>query len=215
MAMHSPAAGTDDCLSTRKLCRSYQRDGATILNLDAELPMCRESSLLNAYYGRLFRRLSGFCAEKLLPMLPNPEQPLKLSLTYRIRLVTPALLSLTLELTRQDKHTMPAARFGQVWSRSSWVPFSLQAFFPKAAGLRRQIRDRLRSEALERLRSGYCLYDPLMAEQAGQLYSIHDFYAAESGLVLFFQPLILGSAAEGIPEFLLPWDPSGPIPPEK
>lgn len=202
-------------LMTRKLCRSYLREGKAVLDLEAEIPELKGAVLLNAYYGRFFRQLAGYCAEELVPDLPEREQPLKLSLCCQVRLNTPSLLSLTLELLRRDGRTMPAARFGTVWSRSAGVPIPLRAFFPKPMGLHRRLREWIRSQALERLNSGYCLYDPQQADRAGRLFSPRNFYAAEKGLVLFFPPLTLGSAAEGIPEFLLPWDPDGPVPPEK
>lgn len=202
-------------LMTRKLRRSYLREGKAVLDLEAEIPERKGAVLLNAYYGRLFRQLAGYCAEELVPDLPDRAQPLKLSLAYQVRLITPSLLSLTLDLVRRDDRAMPAARFGTVWSRSAGVPIPLRAFFPKPMGLHRRLREWIRAQALERLDSGYCLYDPQQADRAGKLFSPHNFYAAERGLVLFFPPLTLGSAAEGIPEFLLPWDPAGPLPPEK
>ena len=204
----------DPVLMTRKISRSFLHDGQAVLNLDARLPEIKGAVFLNSYYKRLFRQLAGYCAHELAPDLPVREHPLKLDLEYRVRLMTPGLLSLTLELIRRDGKPMPAARFGAVWSRSAGVMLPLRAFFPKKVGLRRRLQNRIRSEALERLSSGFCLYDPRQAERAGKLYSPQHFYASERGLVLFFPPLTLGSAAEGIPEFLLPWDPAGPLLPE-
>ena len=201
-------------LLTRRMCRSFLHEGNTVLDLDAKLPEIKGASLMNAYYRRLFRQLAGYCAEELAPDLPVREHPLKLDLTYRVRLVTPGLLSLTLELVRRDGRSIPAARFAAVWSRTTWVPLSLRAFFPNNAMFRRRLRKWLREEALNRLRSGSCLYEPRQAERAGRLFSPHNFYAAEEGLVLFFPPLTLGSISEDVPEFLLPWDPSGPRLPE-
>ena len=198
----------------RRLSRSFLRDGKAVLVLDGTLPEIRGSVCLNAYYGRLFRQLAGYCAEELVPELPELEEPIMLDLTYQVRLVTPVLMSLTLDLVRRDGRAMPAARFGTVWSRKTGFPLPIQAFFPKASGLRRRIRQWVRSEALERLGSGFCLYDPMQAEQADRLYSLQHFYAAERGLVLYFPPLTLGGAAEGIPEFLMPWGPAGPMQPE-
>ena len=197
-------------LSSRRICRSFLRDGNTVLDLDARLPEIKGAVLMNAYYNRLFRQLAGFCAEELVPDLPARDIPLKLDLEYQVRLMTPGILSLTLELFRRDGRSIPAARFGAVWSRTAGVPLPLRAFFPKVVGLRRRLRGWIRSEALERLRSGFCLYDPRQAERAGSLFSPQNYYAAERGLVLFFPPFTLGSASEGIPEFLLPWDPAGP-----
>ena len=201
-------------LITRKLSRSILRDGKAVLMLEAELPEVRGAVFLNAYYGRLFRHLAGYCADRLVPELPDRAGPLELDLTYRVRLLTPALLSLTLELNRRDGRTMPAARFGAVWSRKTGFPLPMQAFFPKIHGFRRMIRQWVRTEALDRLSSGFCLFDPLQTEHADRLYSLQHFYASEQGLVLYFPPLTLGSAAEGIPEFLMPWDPAGPMQPE-
>ena len=203
-----------DLIQTRKLSRCFLRGGKAVVDLKAQLPEIRGAVLLNAYYERFFRQLTEYCAKRLVPELPEREQPLELELTYQIRLITPSLLSLTLELIRRDGRTIPAARFGAVWSRSAGIPLSLRSFFPKPAGYRHRLRAWIRTQALERLRSGRCLYDPGQAVQADRLFSPRDFYAAEKGLVLFFPPLTLGSAAEGIPEFLLTWDPSGPILPE-
>ena len=206
--------GEGDVLSSRRICRTFLREGNTVLELNARLPEINGAAMMNAYYNRLFRRLAGFCAEELVPDLPTRDHPLKLDLEYQVRLMTPWILSLTLELFRRDGRSIPAARFGAVWSRTTGVPLPLRAFFPKATGLRRRLRNWIRSEALDRLHSGYCLYDPRQAEQAGSLFSPQNFYASDRGLVLFLPPLTLGSASEGIPEFLLPWDPAGPRLPE-
>ena len=206
--------GDGEILSTRRICRSFLRDGNTMLDLDARLPEIKGAAWMNAYYSRLFRRLAGFCAEELVPELPSRDHPLKLDLEYQLRLMTPGILSLTLELFRRDGRSIPAARFGAVWSRTAGFPLPLRAFFPKTSGLRRCLRSWLRAEALERLRSGFCLYDPRQAERAGILFSPQNYYASEQGIVLFFPPLTLGSPSEGIPEFLLPWDPDGPRMPE-
>ena len=206
--------GEEEIITTRRIRRSFLRDGNTVLDLDARLPEIKGAVLMNAYYNRLLRRLAGFCAEELVPDLPTRDHPLKLDLEYQVRLMTPWILSLTLELFRRDGRSIPAARFGAVWSRTTGVPLPLRAFFPKAAGLRRRLRNWIRSEALDRLHSGFCLYDPRQAKQAGSLFSPQNFYASDRGLVLFLPPLTLGSASEGIPEFLLPWDPAGPRLPE-
>ncbi|MBO4676907.1 MAG: DUF3298 domain-containing protein [Oscillospiraceae bacterium] len=206
--------GEGAILTSRRICRTFLRDGDPLLELDARLPEIKGAALMNAYYARLFRRLAGFCAEELVPDLPTRDDPLKLDLEYQVRLMTPGILSLTLELFRRDGRSIAAARFGAVWSRAAGVPLPLRAFFPKTVGLRRRLRSWIRAEALERLRSGFCLYDPRQADRAGSLFSPQNFYAAERGLVLFLPPLTLGSASEGIPEFLLPWDPAGPRLPE-
>lgn len=200
-------------LMTRHTSRSFLREGRNVLSLEAELPEVNGASPMNAYYRRLFRQLAGFCDRELIPALPKEQPPLRLHLDYRVTLLTPELLSLSLELHRQEVRPIPAARFAAVWSRSSGVPLPLRAFFPNPLGTRRKLREWLREEALGRLRSGYCLYDPEQAERAGKLFSPRNFYAAEKGLVLFFPPLTLGSAAEGIPEFCLPWDEAGPCMP--
>ena len=197
-------------LRTRHTSRSFLREGRNVLSLEAGLPEVSGAAPMNAYYRRLFRRLADYCEGELLPELPEDQPPLLLKLDYRVTLLTPELLSLSLELHRRDGRPMPAARFAAVWSRSSGVPLPLRAFFPQPLGFRRQLREWLRGEALGRLRSGYCLYDPEQAERAGKLFFPRNFYAAEKGLVLFFPPLTLGSAAEGIPEFCLPWDEAGP-----
>ena len=204
----------EEIITTRRIRRSFLRDGNTVLDLDARLPEIKGAVLMNAYYNRLFRQLAGFCAEELVPDLPTQDHPLKLDLEYQVRLMTPGILSLTLELFRRNGRSIPAARFGTVWSRSAGVPLPLRAFFPKVVGLRRRLRGWIRSEALERLRSGFCLYDPRQAAQAGSLFSPQNFYVSDRGLVLFLPPLTLGSVSEGIPEFLLPWDPAGPRLPE-
>ena len=207
-------ADDESIFTSRKLCRSFLRDGNPVLDLDARLPEIKGAVCLNAYYRRLYRKLAAYCANKLAQDLPIRKQPLKLDLEYRVRLITPGLLSITLELIRRDGRAMPAARFGAVWSRSTGTPLMLRDFFPKTIGFRRRLRERIRSEALERLSSGFCLYDPRQADRAGRLFSPQDFFAVEQGLVLFFPPLTLGSASEGIPEFLLPWEPAGPMLPE-
>ena len=201
-------------LQTKPLSRSFLREGRAVLDLEAALPEAAGAAPMNAYYRRLYRKLTDYCERELVQALPGDLPPLKLSLEYNVRLLTPVLLSLTLELRRRDGRSMPAARFGAVWSRKSGAPLPLRAFFPGSPGYRRRLREWLRREALERLRSGYCLYDPQQAERAGRLYSPRHFYAAEKGLVLFFPPLTLGGAAEGIPEFCLPWDAAGPQLPE-
>ena len=201
-------------LQTKPLSRSFLREGRTVLDLEAALPEAAGAAPINVYYRRLYRKLTDYCEKELVPALPEGLPPLKLSLEYRVRLLTPALLSLTLELRRLEGRSMPAARFAAVWSRNSGAPLPLRTFFPGSFGYRRRLRDWLRREALERLRSGYYLYDPQQAERAGRLFSPRHFYASEKGLVLFFPPLTLGSAAEGIPEFCLPWDAAGPHLPE-
>ncbi len=197
----------------RRLCRSFLRDGSPVLDLDAQLPEIKGAVLLNAYYDRFYRQLTGYIANSLVPDLPERGKPLQLSLDYQVRLATSALLSITLDLTRRDGRNMPAARFSSVWSRGCGMLLPLKAFFPTYSAYRK-LRSWIRSRALERLGSGYCLYDPHQADRADKLFSSENFYASEKGLVLFFPPLTLGGAAEGIPEFLLPWDPSGPILPE-
>lgn len=198
----------------RRFDRCFLREGKPVIELTGELPEAPGAALLNAYYRRLYRRLAGYCARELISELPEREHPLRLCLEYHVRLITPALLSLTVELFRRDRHVMPAARFAAVWSRSSGTPLGLGSFFPRPSAAGRRLREWLTSEAVERLRSGRCLYDPRAAERAGRLFDPQNFFAAEKGLVLFFPPLTLGSAAEGIPEFLLPWDQAGPRMPE-
>ena len=121
----------DPVLMTRKISRSFLHDGQAVLNLDARLPEIKGAVFLNSYYKRLFRQLAGYCAHELAPDLPVREHPLKLDLEYRVRLMTPGLLSLTLELIRRDGRPMPAARFGAVWSRSAGVMLPLRAFSRK------------------------------------------------------------------------------------
>ncbi len=197
-------------LQTRHASRSFLREGRNVLSLEAELPEVSGAAPMNAYYRRLYHKLAEFCDRELIPALPEDQPPLRLCLEYRVTLLTQELLSLSMELQRRDERSLPAARFAAVWSRSSGVPLPLRAFFPRPLGSRRKLREWLRAEALERLRSGYCLYDPEQAERAGRLFFPRNFYASEKGLVLFFPPLTLGCAAEGIPEFCLPWDEAGP-----
>ena len=195
-------------LQRRSLNRSFLREGRSVLSLEASVPELPGAVLMNAYYRKLYHRLLSYCEHELIPALPEDSPSLCLSLDYRVTLMTPALLSLIVELQRKDLRRLPAARFAAVWSRASGFPLPLRAFFPKAP--ERGLRDWLRAQALERLRSGYCLYDPQQADRAGKLFSPRNFYAAEKGLILFYPPLTLGSAAEGIPEFCLPWNEAGP-----
>ena len=201
-------------LTAKRESRSFQREGKTVLSLEAELPEAAGAAYLNAYYRRIYRQLTLYCERELVPALEPQLPPMKLGLEYRVRLLTPALLSLTMELRRRGARPITAARFGAVWNRADGMPLPLRAFFPRPFGYRHRLSLWLRGEALERLRSGWCLYDPRQAERAGRLFSPEHFYAAEKGLVLFFPPLTLGSAAEGIPEFCLPWDDAGPRLPE-
>lgn len=202
------------CLRRKTLNRSFLREGRTVVSLEAELPEADGAAPLNAYYRRLYRKLTDYCASQLVPALPEDRPPLELELDCRVPLLTPGYLSLSLELRRRDLPALPAARFGAVWSRVSGVPLPLRSFFPHPLRYRKKLGQWLRNQAMERLRSGYCLYDPRMAERADRLYSPDHFYADEKGLILFFPPLTLGSAAEGIPEFCLPWDEAGPRLPE-
>ena len=193
-------------LCRRSMHHSFLQEGRSVLDLEVQLPEAPGALFLNQYYRRFCRCLFRYCAERLIPVLPEDAQPLQLILEYRIRLLTASLLSLTLELHRRDLSTRPAAQFASVWSRESGMLLTLRSFFPGCPFYRRRVNEWLRREALARLDSGYCLYDPAQAERAGRLFRAQNFYAAEKGLVQFFPALTLGSAAEGIPEFCLPWN---------
>ena len=50
--------GEGDVLSSRRICRTFLREGNTVLELDARLPEINGAAMMNAYYNRLFRRLA-------------------------------------------------------------------------------------------------------------------------------------------------------------
>lgn len=196
--------------------RQWTQDGFPVLTLRLSLPhsggTARRLRRIDRCYLRFARCYESYCARFLLPPATaafhaavaahRPFDPWAAEAGYRLTLLTPELLSLTLELREPEADgTRLCRRRGDTWDLRDGYPLALGDFFPRDPLPLRRLR-RLAREELPH-RGGTLRPDwRLRLHTAGGAH----FYLTEAGLAFFYPMYALGDAALGIPEFLLPWE---------
>lgn len=137
----------------------------------------------------------------------RPFQPWEASLTYVVTLEEDALLSLYEEATERGPSRRGfTLRFADTWDRQTGTPQPLSAFLPNAFHGKKKLLTELQSQTEARLNTGESLLFQDATDRVVQHFSPTRFYLTQNAVALFYPMLSLGSAAEGIPVFLLKKD---------
>lgn len=204
-------------LSVRQ--RQWCVDGFPVLTLRLSLPSFagddRRLRRIERCYARFGRCYERYCARFLLPraaeafrLAAAANRPFALweaEGSFRVTLLTPQLLSLTLDTAEPDFEAAFRRRRGDTWDLRDGLPLALSDFFPDDPFPLRRGRAAARAaltDQIDELRPDWRLR--LRTAAKGE-----HFYLTAEGLVFFYPMYALGGAALGIPEFLLPWGDGG------
>lgn len=210
---HTPAIFSPQPLQRE---RQWTQEGIPLLSLRLTLPggggQDPRIRRIDRCYARFARNYERYCARFLLPMAAaafrdaaernRPFSPWVVTAAHRVTLLTPELLSLTLELTEPDAAAPLLRRRGDTWDLRDGYPLALHDFFPPDALPLRRLRRLARRELPQcgaSLRPDWRLRLRTAASR-------EHFYLTAEGLTFFYPMYALGGAELGIPEFFLPWD---------
>lgn len=201
--------------------QTLDQEGEPVLTLSITLPAPegerRRERRMAEYYIRLARlwrsRWTGVLYPRALAALAEarecsrPFQPWEASLTGRCTLDAPEQVSGYVDATeRRGGGRALTVRSGLTWGLRSGAPVGLGEILRSVPHWRRWALDRVQEQALDRLQGGESLYYEDVEDRAAAHFSPRRFYLTGEGVVLFYPMWSLGSPAEGVPTFLLPWE---------
>ncbi|NCB62206.1 MAG: hypothetical protein EOM52_01090 [Clostridia bacterium] len=132
----------------------------------------------------------------------RPFQPWTAALDFVVTREDNGILSLYLDASERGAAACPSiVRSADTWDLKTGAPCALTAFLPPALHKRKELITELKHQAAAQFASGESLFFQDVEERVGAAFSPSRFYLGESGPVLFYPMLSLGSAAERIPAF--------------
>lgn len=133
--------------------------------------------------------------------------PWHAELDYEVTLFVPPLVSIRLNLVHSTSNPYPfKACFGETWDCSTGYPRTLRSLFPPHEHKwKKQLLDKLKEQATQQLASGESLLDANCTQVMERTFDPTQFYLTQEGLAVFYPLCILGSHAEGIPVFTIPY----------
>lgn len=196
--------------------RVLKAEGESVLSLSLRRPDLSGGNRALRRIGRYYEKLGDAWKTRWETVLPQeataalrtareesrPFQPWAAALDFVVTREGDGLLSLYLDASERGPTPQPAiVRSADTWDIKSGSPRALTAFLPPALHKQRALMTELKRQAAAQLGSGESLFFQDVASRIESAFSPRRFYLSESGPVLFYPMLSLGSAAERIPFF--------------
>lgn len=209
--------------------RVWEADGIAVLRADVTLPRCgekgRRARRFDRYYRRYARAYLRYCESELLPRAAEqmrcamecsaPWECAQVTLNYTVTLARGGLLSLYTD--GREEHLPPrlTIRRAETWDLRRALLLPLTDFFLPKTAVRSLLVRHARETAVEQSAAGTAAYYPNCRAALRRAFSARNFYLAPDGLHWFYPMYSAAFAAEGIPDFALPYGEDGPfLPPE-
>ena len=210
--------------------REWTVEGIPVLSARVSLPRPAEADhdkglrRIGRYYRQFCRSYIRYCERFLYPQAAEafrqaaaagsalPQYTAQLS--YRVTCNQSGLWSLYADSRERGLLPRPVRR-GDTWDLRTGAPVPLGDFFPGRTALRRTLPDFAEAEIRRQLESGSAAYREDWRRQLHKAFSAGNFYVTPEGLHFFYQMYALAPAVEGIPDFFLPWETLGAMPPAR
>ena len=130
------------------------------------------------------------------------------SLKFTVTYWNDPIISIRLDASESCGTSRPTLFcLGETWDCSTGYPRTLRSFFPsKFYRWKQELLRIVKTQAAEQLSSGESLLDPDCTAIMERTFDPTQFYLTEKGLNIFYPLYTLGSYAEGIPVFTVPFD---------
>lgn len=212
------------CLETEDLTaeREWTVDGIPVLTARITLPRptgpeTRITRRIRRYYRTQCGAYLRYCEGQLFPMAAAayraalaasaPLPHLTATLTYRVTYNEGGLWSLYTQTSEPepDGHRL-LRRWGDTWDLRTGYPASLSRFV-SARGRKRRLTTLAAQEIQRQEAAGFAQYLPGWRRRLRKYFNPMNFYLTAEGLAFFYPMYAIAPAAEGIPTFLVPFEP--------
>ena len=209
--------------------KTWESGGVTVLCAEVTLPRCEERSRrarrFDRYYRQYARAYFQYCAAELFPRAAAlmrtamersaPWECARATLGYRVTLAQGGILSLYTEGREVQLPPRLTLRRAETWDLHTARLLPLADFFPPKAAVKRRLVRAARETAAAQLDAETAAYDPNYRITLRRAFSNRNFYLAADGLHWFYPMYSVAPAAEGIPDFSLPYGEAGPFLPSE
>ena len=205
--------------------RVWEVDGIAVLRAEVTLPRCgekgRRARRFDRYYRRYARAYLCYCEAELFPRAAEamcsamersaPWSCARSTLNYTVTFAREGLLSLYTE--GREEHLPPrlTIRRAEVWDMRRGLLLPLADFFPPKTAVKRLLVRSAWAQAAEQIGEGSAAYYPNYRAALRRYFSTRSFYLTQEGLHWFYPMYSAAPAAEGIPDFCLPYGEGGAL----
>ncbi|MEM1483905.1 DUF3298 and DUF4163 domain-containing protein [Oscillospiraceae bacterium PP1C4] len=102
-------------------------------------------------------------------------------------------------------------RNSDTWNLQSGRRITLSQMFPPSVNYKTYLIQTITKQIEEQIKNGNDIYFENYEENVANSFNENSFYLTREGVVIYFQQYEIAPYASGIPQFLIPYSPKGPI----